>query len=269
MVDLRLSIAVVIGITLSSIIIISSVLVIFNNDTVDTNSSLNDHNNLPITENESTHSYSNSYNVVNVTGVGVVTSKPDIVEINLGIEVIAKTVKNANKEASLAMSRLIKVVDKYGIEDDDIKTSRFNIAPQYNYRNESGPEITGFRVTNSIIVKFRDLDNIGFFIDDAVLSGGNNIRINNINFSVENSDNFFDRARKSAIENARKKAEIFADAANIELGSVVHISESSTLGHPMPRMSLEMAAPSSFSSTPISPGEQDISVQVSVTFSIR
>ena len=167
------------------------------------------------------------------------------------------------------MSHLQKVIGQYNIEDNDLKTSHFNVSPQYNYRNESGPEIIGFRVTNTITVKFRDMEEIGSFIDDAVSIGGNNIRINNIHFKVENSDSYLDLARKLAIENARNKAELFADAAKVELGSVIRISESSNFVSPMPRMSLEMASPSSSSVTPISPGQQDISIQVSVTFEIR
>jgi len=253
MVDFRLSIAVVIGIVFSSIIITSAVAVIIND-----NSRTND-----------TNLYAKDNSGLTVTGMGMVGADPDVVEINLGVEVIAKTVESANEKASASMSRLQKVISRYNIDDNDLKTSRFNVSPQYNYRNESGPEIIGFRVTNTVTVKFRDMEGIGSFIDDAVSIGGNSIRINNIYFKVEDSDGYFDLARKLAIENARKKAELFADAAKVELGSVIQISESSNVANPTPRMSLEMASPSSSSVTPISPGQQDISIQVSVTFEIR
>ena len=270
MVDFRLSLAVVIGIVLSSVIMISAIFAINSNDTnrvsitdlyTSANTGLYGSNNSDLGTSADTG--------LTVTGIGIVGADPDVVEINLGVEVIAKTVESANKKASLSMSHLQKVIGQYNIEDNDLKTSHFNVSPQYNYRNESGPEIIGFRVTNTITVKFRDMEEIGSFIDDAVSIGGNNIRINNIHFKVENSDNYLDLARKLAIENARNKAELFADAAKVELGSVIRISESSNFVSPMPRMSLEMASPSSSSVTPISPGQQDISIQVSVTFEIR
>ena len=270
MVDFRLSIAVVIGIILSSIIITSAVFVITSNGGSETRNPVSyTKDNSGLHEISNTDLYTKDNTGLTVIGMGVVGADPDVVEINLGVEVIAKTVGSANEKASTSMSRLQKVISQYDIEDDDLKTSRFNVSPQYNYRNESGPEIIGFRVTNTVTVKFREMEDIGSFIDDAVSIGGNNIRINNIYFKVENSDDYLNLARKLAIENARNKAELFADAAKVQLGSVVRLSDSSNAASPMPRMSLEMASPSSSSVTPISPGQQDISIQVSVTFEIR
>ena len=87
--------------------------------------------------------------------------------------------------------------------------------------------------------------------------------------SIEISSLLEEHEHEINAKNITNKAELFADAAKVELGSVIRISESSNFVSPMPRMSLEMASPSSSSVTPISPGQQDISIQVSVTFEIR
>ena len=122
MVDFRLSIAVVIGIILSSIIITSAVFVITSNGGSETSNTVSyTKDNSGLHEISNTDLYTKDNTGLTVTGRGVVGADPDVVEINLGVEVIAKTVGSANEKASTSMSRLQKVISQYDIEDDDFE----------------------------------------------------------------------------------------------------------------------------------------------------
>lgn len=207
---------------------------------------------------------------ISVSGNGRVSVAPDIALLTLGVEVSAPTVAAARSAAATAMKRVRTSLDANDIRSDDIKTLAFNIQPQYHYRRDEKPEITGYAVSNRVSVKVRDLDTVSDVLDDAAEAGGDAVRINGIAFTVDDPARYEDDARKAAVEDARKRAEELAALAGVRLGKVLSISES---GASVPfvergaeRMMLQAAdAPQ----TPISPGETEISLSVFVVYQIE
>lgn len=205
-----------------------------------------------------------------VSGSGNVTVTPDIARIDVGVEVTGDTVAEARGEAADAMDAVMDALTDNGVDEEDVRTRSFNIYPQYNYRDDEAPEITGFTVSNQVTVTVREIDNASTVFDAAIEAGGDAVRVNGISFTVDEPEEFLDQARADAIADARGRAETLADAAGVSLGSVRSISESTSfIGEQRfaaPEAAFDTAAGGA---TSISPGEQELSVNVSVVFEVN
>jgi hypothetical protein len=158
---------------------------------------------------------------------------------------------------------------------EDIQTRQFRIRQRTRWDNETGEEIVvGYRVTNEVMAKIRDIEKVGSIIDAVVKAGGDLIRINGLDFSVDDPSAYYDEAREIAMADARDKAEKLADAAEVKLGAPTYISESSGfISAPMVVMQYAggapMPAPAPIVEPSISPGEVEVSIAVQITYSIR
>lgn len=192
---------------------------------------------------------------------------PDIATINIGVHTenadAQAAVSENNEQAQAVMQALLD----FGIAEQDIRTSNFSIFPRQNYDNEGNLQEIVYVVDNSVQVTVRDLDSIGEILDAAVSAGANSI--NGIQFTIEDPSAAYDTAMAAAVENARSRAEVLAEAAGVELGEVQSIN-SYVNGGPIPfsqDVRMEMAAADA--SVPISPGQTEISVEVSVVYNIQ
>ncbi|MFH1559991.1 MAG: SIMPL domain-containing protein [Chloroflexota bacterium] len=211
-----------------------------------------------------------------VTGLGRVTLEPDLALLSLGVEARADTVEVARAEAAEAMTGIINALKARGIADKDIQTRYFNISPEYTYQEvyENGGRygkqvLTGYRVSNTVTARVRDLDIVGATIDDVVLAGGDATRINSIQFTVEDSSVAQTQTRENAVLDALAKADQFATLTGVSRGALLFITESGG-GIPVVRDFAKMeAVPSSDSAvTPISAGEMEIQVSIQAVFAI-
>ena len=203
-----------------------------------------------------------------VTGEGKVSVVPDVANLSLGVEAQAETVAEAQAQATGAMVAVMDVLDDYGIAKKDIKTQRFSI--QAVKRWDNGTEtLLGYRVTNIVAVKIRELDDTGVIIDAVAEAGGDYTRINSISFVVDDPTDYYEEAREKAMEDAEAKAQQLADLAGVDLGKPTYVNESGAF-IPVPReyyMAVPEAAPAPAPS-PISPGETEIRLTVQVVYSI-
>lgn len=206
---------------------------------------------------------------ISVTGNGSVTVTPDIAVLNLGVEVTAKTVAEARSQAAEAMAAVQQTLVDNGIAEADIKTTSFSIQPQYNFRSNETPEVTGYTVSNRLSVKVRAIDDVSEVLDDAAEAGGDAVRINGISFTVDEPEQFQDEARRLAMEDARERAEQLASLAGVTLGRARTISESSFSVPFAPATGGAFLRAESAAASPISPGETEISLSVFVTYDIE
>ena len=203
-----------------------------------------------------------------VNGEGKVMAEPDLAEINLGIEVEANTVDEAQSQAAESMDSVMAALNEVGIDEKDIQTSGYSIYPIRDWDGKDDEYVlVGYRVSNTVNVKIRDLDKVGEIIDSVAEDGGDFTRIDGVNFSVEDPTPFKNVARDEAFAQAKAKAEQLADLSGMSLGKVTYVSESSYYASPI-RMSAESfaVADEAGASTPISPGEQEIRVDLQVAF---
>ena len=216
---------------------------------------------------------------LHVMGVGAVTVDPDLGILNMGVEARENTVEEARSTAAEAMNGVRAALANLGVSDDDIKTQFFNIQPEYVWRevSENGfrqnvQELVGYRVTNSIEVKIRDLEKAGEVIDAVAIAGGDVIRVNNISFTIEDPLPFEMAARELAVKEAKAKAEQMAGWAGATLGRLVFLSETSAPSAVRTNLafaeSADGAAPA-FAKTEIAPGDLDLRVSVQAVWAIE
>ena len=215
---------------------------------------------------------SNSQSGITVSGSSSVMVEADLVEISLGIEATNLSVSKAVEEVSVANQILLNVLNSNKIKENEIATTRYTISPQYQY-SQGKSKLTGYKVTHNTKFKYRDMKNVGSLIDQLSTgpnSVGNNLRINNINFSIENPSKYENELRKNAVNNAIQKAQSLADYAGVSLGSPFYISEHSPTNFTQPESDMMMtkmayAAPS----TEINSGQLTIMFNVNIGFSIK
>ena len=203
-----------------------------------------------------------------VSGEGKVTAVPDTAILSLGIEAQALTVAEAQAEATEAMNNVMDALEAAGIDKDDIQTQYFNIQEISRWDSDKQQEyIVGYRVTNTVTVKVREIEKAGDVIDAVVAAGGDLTRINSISFTVDDPSDYYKDARKEAVADAAAKAKQLADAAGVKLGKPTYITESSYIPNTIYR-DVVAAEGTPSPTTPISPGEMEITVNVQISYAI-
>lgn len=200
---------------------------------------------------------------ISVTGEATISVAPDLAQIDGGVTNDAKTAREASETNSKAMGVVLLALKSVGIPEKDFQTSQLSLQPQYAL-NKSGPSpVTGFRASNRVTVTVRDVAKVGSVIDTLVTNGANDI--GGISFIVAQASKLLDDARPKAIADARRKAEIYAQAAGVTLGAPLSISEESSSG-PMTfrKMSAGLASPA-----PVAPGEETLRISISMSYEIK
>ena len=204
-----------------------------------------------------------------VIGEGRVSAPPDKAVITLGARHSAKTAADALAQTNEAVAAILSRMAELGIDGRDMQTSSLNLNPIWgkSSRYEDGEVVPpiGFEASNSISVTLRDLDQLGGVLDQVTQEGAN--AFSGFRFGLIDPVPVQDEARKVAIIDARRKAELFAAAAGVTLGQVVLITEDLNGGGGFQPPMMEMSAVRS-SSVPIAQGEVSQQVSLKIVFSI-
>jgi uncharacterized protein len=200
---------------------------------------------------------------ISVTGEATVSMPPDLAQIDGGVTSEAKTAREASEANNAAMGKVLHALKGAGIEEKDVQTSRLSLQPQ-SAPNRTGPSaIAGYRASNRVTIRVRDVTKVANVIDTLVGAGAN--EIGGINFVVSQASKLLDEARERAVADARRKAEIYAKAAGVTLGAPLSISEEgNSTPAPYRRMAAGMAV-----SAPVAQGEETLAVSVSVSWAIK
>jgi len=202
-----------------------------------------------------------------VTGQGEAMAIPDIAELRLGIEAQADTVSEAQAQASEAMAKVMEAMKDNGVAEKDIQTMQFSIYPVTRWNKERNEEeIVGYRVTNVVAARIREVDKAGIIIDAVAEAGGDFTRIQGISFTVDDPTPYYEEARGKAMEDVKNKATQLATSAGVQLGKPSYISEGAIQVH---RYFPEKGGGEAPPSTPVSPGELKVTVNVQVVYEIK
>ncbi len=205
---------------------------------------------------------------LNVNGVGQIDLTPDIAYIYIGVHDEAATASEAVAANKTHTNSVIAAIKKAGVNEKDIRTSNFSIWPSQQYSPEGQVTGTIYMVDNSVYVTVRDLDSLGDLLDDAITAGANSV--NSIQFDVADKTAAIKEARIKAVDDAKLQAQEMASAAGITLGDIQNLSfyENS----PVPMFSGKGGGGGAMAedmAVPIQPGQLTISVNVSITYSIK
>lgn len=202
---------------------------------------------------------------IHVRGSGQTRMKPDKADVNLAIEVRANTAQAAREQAASAMKALLAAIEEEGIEDKDIQTSYMSLQPEYVANNK----ISGYQLSNQVIVSVHDITKVGAVIDRAVQAGGNATRVQGVSFEVENTTKGLAQARERAYADALSVAEQYAKLAGLKLGKALHINEGGSPANNPIAYKQSRAMLMEASSTPVQAGEETLSVSVEVVFAVE
>jgi uncharacterized protein YggE len=206
-----------------------------------------------------------------VNGQGSKTVTPDLATMTLGVSSQKESVAEAQAEAAAAMDNLMNALKDNGVAAKDIQTSYFSIDQVTRWNDDTNEEIVvGYKVSNMITAKMRDIDNVGTVIDAVAAAGGDLVRINGINFSVENPETYYEEVRELALQDAKAKAEQIANETGVTLGKPTYVVENSNYSTVVPTYyRLDAAAGAESVKTAISAGETDITLNIQVAYAIQ
>jgi uncharacterized protein YggE len=209
---------------------------------------------------------------ISVCGTGKVQAVPDLATVSIGVQARATTAEDARAKAATTMDSVLKAIKDNGIVDKDIKTGYVSINPDYIYKDGTTAP-SGYIATNYVTVTMHDTNKVSAVIDSSTKAGGNNISINGVQFSISDSSKAQKEAQQKALADAKSQATELAQGAGVSLGQPLSISVG-TCGNQVivptyANSTDSKSAAGSSPSTPIQPGQNEVSVVVGVIYAIR
>lgn len=203
---------------------------------------------------------------ISVSGEASISVPPDIAEIDAGVTTEAKTARDAVEANNAQMGKVLLALKGAGVAERDYQTSRLSLTPQTSTRTPTSqtPQIVGYTARNRVSIRLRDVTKVASVIDTLIAAGVNDM--GGISFSVSNASKLLDDARAEAIADAKRKAEIYAKAANVTLGNAISITEDGGAPAPIFRNKFSVGAPAS---APVAQGEETLRIAVSVSYEIK
>jgi len=202
---------------------------------------------------------------VTVTGTGKVTGTPDTLRLSMSVTATSQDVDSALTSANASAKAVQDALLAKGVAAKDLQTSNLSIQPSYTPKGQP----SGYVVSEGITAAVRDLAKAGATLSAAVSAGGDAVRVDGVAMSLEDTSGLVGDARKGAVDDARAKAEQYAQAAGRSLGAVQSISEIVTQPVTQYYDSRFAAATAQASSpVPLQAGSQELTVQVTVVFAL-
>lgn len=207
---------------------------------------------------------------ITVSGEGKTFAVPDIALIQLGVVTEGLKVGDVVKENTEKMNNILKEIKALGVEEKDIKTTSYNLAPRYEWTEDGKRIFKGYTLTQQISVKIRNFEKIGDVLEKSTEKGAN--LVGDLQFSIDEPEKVRQEARKEAIEKAKAKAGQIAQDSGLKLVKLANVYEdyyprtySDTL-----YKSLEATGGGEIAAPPeIQPGEQEVTVTIYLTYRVR
>lgn len=206
---------------------------------------------------------------VMINGVGRASGNNDIAMTTIGYSNLDKDVSKAQIDNKKVMDQIMADVKKMGVEEKDLQTN-YTIYPEYEYLSDRGSILKGYRVSNQLTIKIRDLNKITEVLGLAGKYGAT--EINGLTFTIDDPENLKAQARVKAVNDAKTKAEYLAQSLGVRLGRIVSYNEYENTAYDYPVMAKNytMGAAEGGGGAPeaVATGSKDVSMNVNVTYEI-
>ena len=204
---------------------------------------------------------------ITVTGVGTVSVVPDAVRFNATVSTLASTNAAALSSASKSAAAVRAALKDKGIAVKDIRSANISVYPEYNWTQEAGTKITGYRASQTFDVLVRKASDAGSIIEAVVTAGGDNVQLGGVIPTTLNPAAASEEARAAAVANAKSKATSYAKLLGTSIGKVLSLEEQSSpvYSSPFPMAKAEAAD----SAVQIDLGEQDVTVTITVRWALN
>ena len=203
---------------------------------------------------------------ITVTGVGTVSVVPDAVRFNATVSALASTNAAALSSASKSAAAVRTALTAKGIATKDIRSANISVYPEYNWTQEAGTKITGYRASQSFDVLVRTASKAGSIIEAVVTAGGDNVQLGGVIPVTLNPSLATEDARAAAVANAKSKASSYAKLLGASIGKVLSLEEQSSPVYSSP---FPMAKAEADSAVQIDLGEQDVTVTITVRWALN
>jgi uncharacterized protein YggE len=203
---------------------------------------------------------------ITVTGVGTISVVPDAVRFNATVSSLASTNAAALSSASKSAVAVRAALKNKGVALKDIRSANISVYPEYNYTQEAGTKITGYRASQSFDVLVRKASDAGTIIEAVVAAGGDNVQLGGVIPTTLNPAIATEEARAAAVANAKSKASSYAKLLGTSMGKVLFLEEQSS---PIYSSPFPMAKAEADSAVQIDLGEQDVTVTITVRWALN
>ncbi len=206
---------------------------------------------------------------ITVVGQGAVETTPDMATVSMGVITEAKTGAEAMAQNSQALEAVLQQLSAAGIEAGDVQTSNLSLSPRWDNKifSSSGQrKISGFVASNTVTVRVRDLDRLGEVLDAVVQNGANTFH--GLHFGLQEPQPAQDAARQDAVADARRKAQLYAEAAGVTLGDVLTISEAASRNASPVMMTMGDSDMMQIRAVPVAQGEMTVGASITIVYAI-
>jgi uncharacterized protein YggE len=200
---------------------------------------------------------------VTVVGEGKVDGTPDTLTISLSIAATAPDAIGASNQTSSRANGVTDALTGQGIDRKDISTTTVTLQPQYG--GSDNTTVVGYQSSNSINVKVRKIESGPQVLGAITTAGGDATRINSVTYSIEDDSQLVKDARSRAFDDAKNRAQQYAQLSGLDLGKVLSISETGGVAPPTPSpVRFDAVA----EAAPLSPGQQTVGFAVTVVWEL-
>jgi uncharacterized protein YggE len=206
-----------------------------------------------------------SVRYISVSSVGTVKVTPDAVRLNASVSAISKVSKDALAAANVAATKFRAAILANGIDKKYLSSTTLTVYPEYNYTQNAGSVLIGYRASQSFEVVILNAAKAGEIVDAVVASAGDSLAINGVTPFVYDNTKATEAARNSAVKHAKAKAASYAKLLGVKIGKIIYLQESSA---PSSYPIAMAQAKASDEATQIDLGQQDVSVSVATRWAI-
>jgi uncharacterized protein YggE len=203
---------------------------------------------------------------ITVSAEGKVSVTPDAVRIYATVSLVRESSALALQSANQVSAKVRAAFQANGVDRKEIKTQSITVYPEYNYSQERGSSLIGYRASQSFDVIVKNASSAGSVVDAIVVAGGDDLQVNSVVPFVLDAASATSSARENAVKNARAKARSYATLLEVKLGKVISLVEGSSPSYGGPVFAMEK---NDAGSTVIDLGQQEVTVTVTVKWAIR
>ena len=205
---------------------------------------------------------------ITVTGVGTISVVPDAVRFSATVSTVGSTNTAALSSATKSAAAVRAALKTAGIATKDVRSANISVYPEYNWTQEAGTKITGYRASQSFDVLVRTASKAGSIIEAVVTAGGDSVQLGGVIPTTLNPSAATEDARAAAVANAKSKASSYAKLLGTSIGKVLSLEEQSSPVYSSPFPTAKAGAADA-AAIEIDLGEQDVTVSITVRWALN
>ncbi len=206
---------------------------------------------------------------ITLSAEGIAKSVPDAVRMSATVTFMSATSKEALAKVAITANAVRAALKANKIESKDIASQSVSVYPEYNYTQDRGSVLIGYRASQTFTITIRNAASAGDVVDAVVDAGENLIQVNSVSPFVLDATSASNAARANAVAKAKAKAAAYAKLLGLKLGQVNYLIENYSPSNVVPEgIYSKFGAVDRGGATSIDLGEHDVSVSITVQWEL-